>query len=213
MNPLDQDPLEYFRPWMTEPIMPSSGRSVLSVVNALNNHPLARDERAQDSIMPPSRYGEKEGRFRFYAENQDCWHCFVQAGAELEVDPPVYFETCLDLRRDCGCSDAEILGGDHVLVCQRFTDFLWFLLARHFCIRLEGADYFAPGVQGLHAGHEIAIDGSFQNPLGREFPAGYSCYVGDEAVCVPEWGAAFLNRASCDRFLWRYSPVIEAQWP
>jgi hypothetical protein len=212
VNPLDEDSLGFFNRWLAQPIAPLNGRSVLSVVDALNRHPLARDEQAQDYVMPPARYREKAGRFRVVGENQDNWFCFVYDGAESQVDAPVYFETCLDLRGDHGYGDAEILGGDHVEVCPRFTAFLWFLLGRQFCIRFEGADCFAPGVQGIYTEGRIILDDSFVNPLGREFPSGYTCFVGAEAICVPDWGAAFLNARSRRRFVERFSPAVSREW-
>lgn len=212
VNHLDDDPLEYFNRWLTQPITPTSGRSVLSIVDALNRHPLAQDEAAQDYVMPAARYRERPGRFRVFGENQDTWYCFVYEGEELTMDPPVYFETCLDLRLDHGYSDRQIIGGDHVEVCPRFTDFLWFLLGRYFCIRLERASFFAAGVHGITTKGRIALDDSFVNPLGREFPAGYTGFLGPETICVPDWGAAFLNVESGRRFLERASPVINRHW-
>lgn len=212
MNLLDQDPLVYFGRWTTEPVVPSDGRSVLSVMDALNRHPLARDESAQDHVMPAARYREKAGRFRIFEENQGTWHCFVRSGDELLDDPPVYFETCLDLKQDCGFPESGILDGNHVLACERFTGFLWFLLARHFCLRMEAADYFAPGVHGILSEKELVPDGAWVNPLGRNFPAGFTCYVGEGTLCVPGWGAAFLNDAARDRFLRRFDPVISGEW-
>src|SRR5437016_10865343 len=105
MMPLNDDPLEYFSRWLTQPIVPAGPRSVLSVLDALNRHPLAQDETAQDYVMPPGRYREKPGRFRIFGENQDTWYCFVYEGTEMQADPPVYFETCLDLKRDHGYSE------------------------------------------------------------------------------------------------------------
>jgi hypothetical protein len=209
---LQTDPILYFNAWLQEPLVVGAERSVLSVMDALNRHPLAQDETANDYIMPAWRYREMAGRFRVYGENQDTFYCFVYTGAELEADPPVYFESCLDLKLDYGLADGEIINGDHVLVCPRFSDFLWHMLGQQICIRTQGNGLYRPDVCGVVFKECIDLDASFVNPLGKEFPAGYTCFVSDKVICVPDWGAAFLNDDSRRRFLERFSPIVSESW-
>lgn len=204
--------IEYFNQWLVEPIRVAEGESVQSVLDALNRHPLAQDEMASNYIMPPQRYRERSGRFRILGENQDVWYCFVYDGAETLPDPPVYFETSLDLERDHGFSDTDIIGGDHVMVCPGFTRFLWHMLGQQICLRMEGNGQFRPGVHGVLFEEPVAIDGSFINPLDREFPAGFPCYVSADVLCVPDWGAAFLNAKCGRRFLKQFAPVVSRSW-
>jgi hypothetical protein len=212
MNLFGYTPIDYFNRWLARPIGVASGASVQSVLDALNRHPLAQDETAQDYVMPAWRYREKPGRFRILGENQDTWYGFVYEGEESLPDPPVYFETCLDLKLDHGFSDNEIIGGDHVQVCPQFTAFLWHMLGHLICVRHEGNGQYAAGVHGAVFKMPITMDAAFINPLGHEFPAGHTCFIGPDAICIPDWGAAFLNPESGDRFLTTYRPVVSRRW-
>jgi hypothetical protein len=213
VSPCDETPLDYFNCWLTEPISVSGDHSVQSVLDALNRHPLAQDETAQNYIMPPSRYREVRGRFRILGENQDTWYCFVHDGAETQRNPPVYFETCLDLKRDHGFADADIIDGNYVLVCPTFTRFLWHMLGQQLCIRTESNMYSAPGVNGVVFKRPVELDGMFVNPLGRDFPAGYTCSFSEGTICVPDWGAAFLDRDRREQFAERFAPSVSRSWP
>jgi hypothetical protein len=205
-------PIDFFNRWLAEPILVAGDDSVQSVIDALNRHPLAEDETAQNFIMPPRRYREKPRRFRILGENQDGWYCFVYDGAETLGDPPVYFETCLDLKRDHGFSDADIIGGDHMMVCPSFRKFLWHMLGEQICFRMEGNGRFAPGVYGVVFQEPIDIDESFVNPLGREFPSGGTCFISLDVICIPDWGAAFLDAESGRRFVEWFAPVVSRRW-
>ncbi len=212
LNLFGFSPIEYFNRWFVEPIRVASGESVQSVVDALNSHPLNGDETAFDYVMPPRRYREKPGRFRILGENQDIWYCFVYHGEEKLATPPVYFETSLCLKRDHGFSDSEIIGGDHVMVSPTFTSFLWQILGRQICIRMEGSSLYAAGVHGVVFRGQVHLDDSFINSLGREFPPGYTCYVSPDTICVPDWGAAFLNPESARRFFETFGPTVSETW-
>jgi|GEM_PF-6078145 hypothetical protein len=205
-------PIDYFNRWLKEPVQAVDGESVQSILDALNRHPLAQDETAQDYIMPAVRYREMSGRFRVYGENQDNWYCFVYDGDERQSDPPVYFETCLDLKLDHGLAERDIIDGDHVLVCPRFTPFLWQMLAQQLCLRLQSSGQRIPGVHGVTFEEPVAIGDPFVNPLGRDFPAGFETYVSPDAVCIPVWGAAFLNAESGRKFLDEYRPDVSHRW-
>jgi hypothetical protein len=209
---LGNRPIAYFNRWLADPIDVVGEPSVRSLVDALNRHPLARDETAQDYFVPPHRYREHPGRFRILGENQDLWYCFVEEGREIEPDPPVYFESSLDLEIDHACPAQDIIDGDHVLVCERFTDFVWHMLGQQIAIRLEGNGLYAPGVSGVLFDRPVAIRHPFFNPLGREFPAGFTCYIAPETICIPEWGAAFLDEESRRRFLADFSPIVSRSW-
>jgi hypothetical protein len=204
-------PIDYFNRWFAEPVGVTGEVSVQSVLDALNRHPIAQDETAQDYIMPAVRYREKPGRFRIFGENQDTWYCFVYAGTESLCDPPVYFETCLDLKLDHGFSDAEVINGDHVMLCPRFTTFLWHMLGSQICIRLKRNQNYAVGVHGVQCGG-INIDDSLINPLGRIFPAGFTSYFSRDVIFVEDWGAAFLNAKSGREFSARFKPIVGSAW-
>lgn len=211
MVPRVARPIEYFNEWLAEPIV-IQDHSVAGVIEALNHHPMSRDETAQDYVMPLHRCGEHPGRFRIYRENQENFRCFVYEGDESKVDPPVFFESCLELHKDYGVSPSEIIGGDHVLVAERFTDFLWQILGHHICLRTESQEHLANNVSGIAFGGSVALDDSFVNPLRKEFIAGYTCFVSKSAVCIPDWGAAFLNADSRAAFVSRYMPTIWKAW-
>jgi hypothetical protein len=211
MNPRDVDPIEFFNEWFLEPIVVTD-HSVAGIIDALNRHPLADDQTAQDYVMPTRRCRERAGRFRIYGENQDVYYCFVYDGDETKLDPPVYFESCLDLKIDYGINESDIIGNDHVLVANRFTDFLWQMLGHHICLRLESSGQFSDGVTGICSDDPIQLNHSFINPLGREFPAGYTCFVSDDVICIPGWGAAFLTAVARKAFINRYSPIVSRQW-
>jgi hypothetical protein len=53
---------------------------------------------------------------------------------------------------------------------------LWHMLGNQICVRLEGNGKYAAGVHGVVFGKGLKLDSSFANPLGREFPAGYTCF-------------------------------------
>jgi hypothetical protein len=205
-------PIDYFNKWFAEPIAVVDN-SVAGIIDALNRHPIADDTTAQDYVMPISRCRELAGRFRIYGENQDVYYCFVNEGDEYKTDPPVYFESCLDLKVDYGFDDSDILNNDCLLVADRFSAFLWQMLGHHICLRMESSDHFSPSVNGILFGIEsVNPRDSFINPLGREFPAGFTCLVADDAICIPDWGCAFLTSQSRDSFMIRYSPIISEYW-
>ena len=212
MNLFGYQPIDYFNRWLKEPIQAADGDSVHSILDAFNRHPLAQDETAQDYIMPPARYREMLGRFRVYGENQDTWYCFIYEGDETQPDPPVYFETCLDLKLDHGFADNDIIDGNHVLVCPHFTAFLWHMLAQQLCLRLESSGQRKSSVHGVAFERSIVLSDLFVNPLGRDFPAGFETFVSPDVVCIPVWGAAFLNAESGREFLQRYRPDVSHRW-
>jgi hypothetical protein len=59
-------PIDFFNEWFTEPIV-ITDPSVAGVIEALNRHPLADDQTAQDYVMPTRRCRECPSRFRIYA--------------------------------------------------------------------------------------------------------------------------------------------------
>jgi len=67
------DPLTYVNRWFTTPIKVAKN-SVLAVIEALDQHPSADDQTAQNYVMPPHRCREQSGRFRIWGENQDCFY-------------------------------------------------------------------------------------------------------------------------------------------
>lgn len=211
MNQSGSHPIEYFNSWFVQPLI-VKGASALATLEALNNHPIASDEAGQDYIMPPGRYREAPGRFRILGENQDTFYCFLKAGDELKTDPPVYFETSLDLIKDHGFKNSEIIDGDHVLVCPRFSQFLWHILGHYICVRMAFSRTLSEDVNGIVFEKDVVLDEAFANPLGPDFPAGSTCYFADKIVCVPEWGAAFFDRDSREVFVERYGPVIFHGW-
>lgn len=208
----DAHPITYFNRWLSEPIAVGSDANARAVVDALNFHPMVKDERTQDYVMPPNRYNESPGKFRIFGENQDTFYCFLRAGDEVEVDPPVYFESCLDLKMDYGLSDSQIIDGNHIEVCPEFTNFIWHMIAHLICIRLEFGPALRADVNGLVFDGEVHLRGEFMNPMGSQFPAGNTCFVSEDAICCPDWGAAFLNEEVRAAFLARYSPKYSKEW-
>ncbi|MEM8532473.1 MAG: hypothetical protein AAGF95_16640 [Chloroflexota bacterium] len=204
-------PINYFNRWFSQPIVVTD-YAVVGIITALNQHSMAQDATAQDYVMPLRRCCEKSGRFRVLGENQDTFYCFVYADDEQKLDPPIYFETCLDLAIDYGFDTADIIDGDHVLVCSTFTPFLWQILGRHVCIRLESGNQFTGGVSGIIWKEAIALDSAFTNPMGKDFPAGYICFFSEDTVCIPDWGAAFLHDEARRLFIEQYKPVIHQSW-
>ncbi len=211
LNPSESQSIEYFNPWLAQPIT-VKGDSALATLDALNNHPIASDEAEQDYIMPRGRYREAPGRFRIFGENQDTFYCFLRAGDECKSDPPVYFETCLDLVKDHGFKASKIIDGDHVMVCPRFTQFLWHILGHYVCVRMTFSRTLSDGVNGIVFNEDVALDEAFVNPLRSEFPAGNTCFFSNGVICVPEWGAAFLDLESRDEFVKRYAPGVSHEW-
>ena len=205
------NPISYFNHWFRDPII-SRGASVACIIESLNGHGLCQDETAQNYVMPLRRCFEKAGRYRLYGEEQDTFYCFIYEGNETQEQPPVYFETCLDLTDDYGVDPSTITNGDHVMVCQKFSDFLWYLLGHHICLRLKSNNQFQTGVSGTVFSQSIILEAEFVNPLGKPFPAGYSVYLSEDTICIPDWGAAFRNPASRDIFLKRYNPVVRSVW-
>ncbi|MDB5335163.1 MAG: hypothetical protein JWN70_782 [Planctomycetaceae bacterium] len=200
MEPLGIHPLAYFSDWFVQPLV-AEDASVKGVMDCLNRHPLATDESACDYVMRERRYYERPGRFRLFGETQDTFYCFVAAGQERRVDPPVYLETCLDLQVDYNCRFDDIIDGDHILVCDRFTDFLWHMLGQHVCLRTEGSAILAPTVNGILGQVKSQLEPEFTNPLGKPFCAGHTLYFSEDVVCSPSWGTAFANHQARDRFL------------
>lgn len=211
MNPRDAHSIDFFSKWLAKRIAVVDN-TVAGVIEALNRHSMADDQTAQDYVMPIRRCREYAGRFRIYRENQDTFYRFVNAGDESKIDPPVYFESCIDLYLDYGIAESDIINNDHVLVAKRFTDFLWRILGHHICLRLESGGQFAGSVNGIVIDGGVELDDSFINPLGNEFPVGYTCLVSDDVVCIPGWGAAFLTVDARDSFLHNYRPKVARKW-
>lgn len=205
---------DYFNRWFVEPIPAADGDTVVSVMHALCRHLLAQDETAQDEILLPERYGTNPGRLHIYVENQGIWVCFVYERDARLPDPPVYFESDLDLQRDHGLADADILDGDHGLVCPNFRGFVWHMLGNNLCYRMETSGLYQPGVYGVvfKRNQPVVLDDTFVNPLGRPSPLGDTCFFAPEVICIPTWGAAFLNADSGRRFLDRYGPAVSRRW-
>jgi hypothetical protein len=214
MNLLASHPFEVFGPWFREPLRLGRDRSVRAILDALNAHPLAADRHAQDHVMPAARYLENPERFRIWGENQDNFFCYVPADRAGEPDPPVYFETSLDLVHDAGVAPADVVDGDSVLVCPRFTQFLWHMLGHHICLRLDNSPLFAPTVTGLQFGQDVTaeLDASFVNPLGRAFPAGFTTFIGADTICIPDWGAAFRTDEARLAFGARFNLAVDGVW-
>ena len=204
------DPITYFNHWFVSPIDVSEF-TVLNVIEALDQHPSAEDQNAQDYVMPLRRCREKPGRFRVWAENQDTFYCFVNEGDELMRNPPVYFESCLDLSTNYGLDASEVIDGDHLLVAETFTGFIWHMLGHHICLRRKFNDHLNPSITGIRFS-DVKLDVSFQSALCREFPAGYGTFFRHDTICIPEWGAAFLNRTARDKFVSEFGPEIDADW-
>jgi hypothetical protein len=74
------------------------------------------------------------------------------------------------------------------------------------------SSHFAAGVTGILIDNGIELDESFVCPLRREFPAGFNCFVSDDVICAPQWGAASLTAKARDSFVARYSPNVSQQW-
>jgi len=211
MNPGSIHPIAYFSQWFARPIHVTDW-SVLGVIEALNSHPMSHDENAQDYIMPLRRCREHAGRFRIYGENQDTFYCFVYTGDETKNAPPVYFESCLDFVDDYGLNPADVIEGDHVKVADTFSQFLWHILGHHICVRMESWDGWAASVSGIVFNNLVTLDKRFENPLGCEFPAGYSPYFSQDTICIPDWGAAFLTPQAAKTFLDRFAPSVSRKW-
>lgn len=205
------DPIDYFNQWFEEKIE-ISNNSVASIIDSLNKHSLSEDLNASNYVMPSSRQFECDGRFRVYGETQDTYYCFVYSGDELKTNPPVYFESCLELEADYKINPSDIIANDHVEVATQFSDFLWQILGFHICFRYKSDNYFAKEVQGVLFDGMVELGDEFFNPTGKEFPAGFTCFISDEAVCVPDWGAAFLNKEARDSFIAKYSPKVLKEW-
>lgn len=208
-----KNPIDFFNQWFNEPIVVAN-ISVEGIIEALNLHPLANDETSQNYVMPIWRCREAAGKYRIFGENQDVYYCFVYDGNRIDPDPPVYFESSLCLEEDYGFDAVSIIDNDHVLIANRFTDFLWHILGQHICLRLDFADCFKPEVNGIFFGssNSFQLDNTFFNPLGNEFPAGYSCFFSERSICIPHWGAAFLDSLSRDSFIERFQVQVEQFW-
>ncbi len=207
------DPFDFYNRWLVEPIQ-STGRTVEDIVGVLNLHPLDLDETAQDGFMRLEHARTAPGRYRVWLENQDIFQCFVEVGRESEVDPPVFFESCLDLDRDYRFTANEILdvGGPCVLVCDRFTDFLAFALGQLLCLRLDPSPVWRSQVTGVVFDGPVETPDGFVNPLGRPFPNGYTTWIGRDSVCIPDWGAAFLTPRARADFIAQCRPSIRSTW-
>ncbi len=215
VDTLDKN-MRAFNRWFRRPIVVGPNLPVEDVLDLLNAHDIGQDEAAQDYIMPPRRYREHPGRFRIYGENQDNWYCFVKEGAEALSDPPVYFES-QDLIRDYRIDPEDVADGA-VLVSSSFRAFLCYILACQICVRTRSSGYFAEGVSGVRFPflRPLALDAedaAFHNPLDKPFPAGGTCLIGEDVICVREWGAAFLDSGSRDAFMKRHAPEISGSWP
>ncbi len=207
----DSTELNSLNRWFVEPFVVADN-SVAGIIETLNRHPIADDQTAQDYVMPTRRRREHAGHFRIYGENQDVYYCFVYDGDESKIDPPVYFESCLDLKDDYGIDSFRIIANDHVLVANRFTDFLWQMLGHHICLRMESSGQFSENVNGVVFDDDVELDDSFVNPLGIEFPAGYTCFVTDDVILIPDWGTAFLSAQARESFMARFSPDVSCEW-
>ena len=211
MRLMNTHPVEYFNRWLSKPIELYEN-SVAGTIGSLNSHPMTLDETAQDFVMPTQRCREKPGRFSIFVENQDTFRCFVYENQEHEIDPPVYFESSLDLEEDYGVDPAMIIDNDHTLISERFSDFLWQMLGQHICLRMEYAEHFAAGVNGLLFDNPIQIASSFYTPLKSDFVAGYTCSFQENLILIPQWGAAFIDQNSRDSFVQRYNPAVKNGW-
>ena len=207
----DQYPLEYFNAWLASPIVIRS-ETVIDFLYAVDNHEISADQSAQDYFMSPRRWREKKGRFQIYGENQDTFFCFVNEGLENTRNPSVYFESCLDLKIDYGVSPERIIDGDCVCICKRFCDFVAFSLARYICIRMEFSETFNAEVTGVVFTDLVELDDSFSITLVSGFPAGYVPWLREGVICIPDWGAAFLNHSARIKFIEEFNPSIEREW-
>lgn len=211
MNAISQHPIDFFGPWFNEPIHVTDW-SVYGVVETLNQHPVEQDQDAQNYIMPIRRCRERAGRFRIYGENQDTFYCFVLEGEETKSAPPVYFESCLDFVEDYGLSREAIIDGDHVKVADSFQQFLWHILGHHICLRMNASSAYTPLISGVVFDGCVSLDETFVNPLGSEFPAGYTPRFSNDTICIPDWGAAFRTTNAAQKFLDRFSPPVSRRW-
>lgn len=198
--------------WFNPPLIVSDGQAVWQVLDSLNDHPFVKDETAQDYVMPRQRCSEEPGRFRIWGENQDNFYCFVEAAQATSLDPPVYFETCLDLVHDCDISPDDVLPGNIAMVTNSFHSFLTFMLAHHICLRLEKSKQLANGVNGIVFAQPVQDYSGLFNPLSRPFFAGYTPYLGDGVICIPDWGAAFRSEDVRDSFIKQRHPMIGQAW-
>lgn len=201
-----------FGTWLDPPLIIPDGQTVLQVLNSLNDHPFVKDETAQDYVMPTRRHLEEPGRFRIWGENQDNFYCFVDAKEASNTDPPVYFETCLDLVRDCKITPEEVLPGNVALVTASFQSFLTFMLAHYICLRLEKGKYLADDVNGIVFSKPLEDCSGLTNPIDRQFLAGYTPYVGDGMICIRDWGAAFRCEEVRDLFVKDRHPIVGQSW-
>lgn len=207
------DAISEFNSWFRVPIQLGldSEPSVEQVLVAIDGHPLSSDEWAQDYVMPPSRFREHARRFRVCGECQDTWFCFVKAGDECKPDPPVYFESCLDLVEDYGLDPAEIVD-ETVVVADGFRAFLWHMLASQICLRHEKSSHLCDSVSGIQFEEVLELDGHFSYPLRRPFPAGFTSFVSPGAIYIPGWGAAFRSEREREDFVRIYHPDVRASW-
>ena len=209
---LDISPIDYFNQWSTIPIR-SACSSVLATIDGLNAHPLATDITAQDYVMPSKRYFESPGRFRIYGENQDVFYCFVLQAEADASNPPVYFESCLDLITDYGIDPDSIIDNDHALITPTFERFLWHILGHQLCLRMERASYMIPSVCGsLFEKTEHCFSKHFTGMLGTNFFAGYTALFALDTVVIPDWGAVFLDPSARTRFVSAYKPSVTREW-
>lgn len=207
----ENNPIDILGLWFTPLLLQGYDKSVRGVLSSLNKHPISQDESAQNYIMPEERYLENPSRFRIWGENQDTFCCFVQPKDAAKQNPPVYFETCLDLQLDHGYKRTEIIDGDYVIVSQ-FNSFLWQMLGHFICFRMEKGGCLAETVNGIVFSEKISLDKSFYCPIRNEFPAGFTCYIGNGAICIPDWGAAFRTLKERDDFVKCFNPSIEMEW-
>jgi hypothetical protein len=206
------DAISEFNAWFQRPILvPPRETTVEAVLDAINQHPLAQDESAQDYVMPARRYREHAERFRIYGENQDTWYCFVRAGDELRANPAVHFESCLDLELDHDVPPHEI-SDESVQIAEGFRSFLRYMIASQICFRLESSVYLCHGVSGINFRERPLLGSEFVNPLCREFPGGYSVFIAPGTICAPGWGAAFRDDHFREAFIERYAPNIRKSW-
>ena len=203
-------PIDYFNEWFAEPI-DLRDDTVLGHIEALTRHPSADDQTAQDYVMPIRRCREHANRFRVWGENQDTYYCFVLDGDESKPNPPVYFESCLDLVSDYGLDPSSIIDGDRVLVAEQFPDFVWHMLGHHICLRYESGNQFKSSVSGILT-RDANVNATFSRPSQLEFPAGYSPLFALDTILIPDWGAAFLSQQSRQSFIREFSPTINAEW-
>jgi hypothetical protein len=213
MKPAGFACIESFCNWFAPRLVIGASQSVTQVLDTLNEHPLVYDGLAQDYVMPKNRYYESRGRFRIWGENQNSFYCFVAAKDANAVDPPVYFETCLDLIRDFRVDPAMVLSGNCVLVTEHFSSFLTFMLAHHICLRVEKGAHLATEINGIVFSQPNPVCDGLRNPLGRGFIAGFTAFVGNNVICIPDWGAAFRHQTAREDFLKSNQVAVGQSWP